>query len=297
MKFSVTSKSFLRAKIVGLGLASLVVASLGVWGLLSPNVTAGIFASNNAVASANSEVETDEELAEVENDEVAAKAEAEDATPVTSTATTAAASTASASTASASASVASTAAPAASTASATSTATAASTASAASTATATTASTPVATGDAFIYENGRTELIENLSNLSTPAAKVGHYVGGTGAFYFGHNTGVFSGLAAMSAGTTFQIRLNGVTKTYRVAKVEVLAGNCTDADRNNPEVCEVNAGVYTYRSDNIAQRMYSFVKGYDQSGGTHYDVVLMTCEGARVQGGTTSRRMVYAYEI
>ena len=293
MKFSVTSKSFLRAKIVGLGLASLVVASLGVWGLLSPNVTAGIFASNNAVASANSDVETDEELAEVENDEVAAEAEAEaeDATPVTSTATTAAASTVSASTASASASVASTAALAASTTSA------ASTASATSTATATTASTPVVTGDAFIYENGRTELIENLSNLSTPAAKVGHYVGGTGAFYFGHNTGVFSGLAAMSAGTTFQIRLNGVTKTYRVAKVEVLAGNCTDADRNNPEVCEVNAGVYTYRSDNIAQRMYSFVKGYDQSGGTHYDVVLMTCEGARVQGGTTSRRMVYAYEI
>ena len=287
MKFSVTSKSFLRAKIVGLGLASLVVASLGVWGLLSPNVTAGIFASNNAVASANSEVETDEELAEVESDEVAAEAEAEaeDATPVTSTATTAAAATAATSTATASASAASTAAPAASTASAT------------STATATTASTPVVTGDAFIYESGRTELIENLSNLSTPAAKVGHYVGGTGAFYFGHNTGVFSGLAAMSAGTTFQIRLNGVTKTYRVAKVEVLAGNCTDADRNNPEVCEVNAGVYTYRSDNIAQRMYSFVKGYDQSGGTHYDVVLMTCEGARVQGGTTSRRMVYAYEI
>ena len=281
MRFSVTSKSFLRAKIVGLGLASLVVASLGVWGLLSPNVTAGIFASNNAVASANSEVETDEELAEVESDEVAAEAEAEaeDATPVTSTATTAAVATAATSTATASASAASTAAP------------------AASTATATTASTPVATGDAFIYENGRTELIENLSNLSTPAAKVGHYVGGTGAFYFGHNTGVFSGLAAMSAGTTFQIRLNGVTKTYRVAKVEVLAGNCTDADRNNPEVCEVNAGVYTYRSDNIAQRMYSFVKGYDQSGGTHYDVVLMTCEGARVQGGTTSRRMVYAYEI
>ena len=281
MKFSVTSKSFLRAKIVGLGLASLVVASLGVWGLLSPNVTAGIFASNNAVASANSEVETDEELAEVESDEVAAEAEAEaeDATPVTSTATTAAAATAATSTATASASAASTAAP------------------AASTATATTASTPVVTGDAFIYESGRTELIENLSNLSTPAAKVGHYVGGTGAFYFGHNTGVFSGLAAMSAGTTFQIRLNGVTKTYRVAKVEVLAGNCTDADRNNPEVCEVNAGVYTYRSDNIAQRMYSFVKGYDQSGGTHYDVVLMTCEGARVPGGTTSRRMVYAYEI